>query len=64
MHTWLARLFCLLAVLGSFGFSQRRDPLEYVLILESAERVKMLQVDRVIEALNIEPGQRIADLGA
>jgi ubiquinone/menaquinone biosynthesis C-methylase UbiE len=64
MHTWLARLFCLLVVLGSFGFSQRRDPLEYVLILESAERVKMLQVDRVIQALNIEPGQRIADLGA
>ena len=64
MSTWLARLFCLLVVLGSFVLSQRRDPLEYILILESAERVKMLQVDRVIQALNIEPGQRIADLGA
>lgn len=64
MSTWLARLYCLLVVLGSFVLSQRRDPLEYILILESAERVKMLQVERVIEALNIEPGQHIADLGA
>jgi ubiquinone/menaquinone biosynthesis C-methylase UbiE len=53
-----------LVVLVSFVFPQRRDPLEYVQILESAERVKKLQVERVIEALNIEPGQRIADLGA
>ena len=64
MCRWLTRLFCLSVFLGSFVFPQRRDPLEYVQILESAERVKKLQVERVIEALNIEPGQRIADLGA
>ncbi len=64
MSTWLARLSCLLVVLGSFVLPQRKDPLEYIQILESAERVKKLQVERVIEALNIEPGQRIADLGA
>ncbi len=44
--------------------SQRRDPLEYVRILESAERVRKLQVDRVIDALNVQPGQKVADLGA
>lgn len=43
---------------------QRRDPLEYVRIMESAERVKKLQVARVIEQLQLEKGQRIADLGA
>lgn len=64
MFTWLARLLCLLAILSSFALSQRRDPLEYIQILESAERVKKLQVERVIEALGVEPGQRVADLGA
>lgn len=64
MCTRLTRLSFLLVVLVGFVFPQRRDPLEYVQILESAERVKKLQVERVIEALNIEPGQRIADLGA
>ncbi|MFZ0428509.1 MAG: class I SAM-dependent methyltransferase [Acidobacteriota bacterium] len=44
--------------------SQRRDPLEYIRILESAERVRKLQVDRVIDALKVQPGQKIADLGA
>jgi len=44
--------------------SQRRDPLEYIRILESAERVKKLQVDRVVEELGIQPGDRVADLGA
>ena len=44
--------------------SQRRDPLEYIRILESAERVRKLQVDRVISTLDVQPGQKIADLGA
>jgi ubiquinone/menaquinone biosynthesis C-methylase UbiE len=43
---------------------QRRDPLEYIRILESAERVKKLQVDRVVTKLGIQPGDRVADLGA
>ena len=64
MFRWLTQLSCLLVIVGSFVFPQRRDPLEYVQILESAERVKKLQVERVIKALDIEPGQRIADLGA
>jgi ubiquinone/menaquinone biosynthesis C-methylase UbiE len=40
------------------------DPLEYVRILESAERVRKLQVERVVELLNAQPGDRVADLGA
>lgn len=44
--------------------SQRRNPLEYIRILESAERVRKLQVDRVISTLDVQPGQKIADLGA
>ncbi|MFN7947964.1 MAG: class I SAM-dependent methyltransferase [Blastocatellia bacterium] len=41
-----------------------RTPDEYVKLLESERRVSELQVDRVIEALKIKPGQKIADLGA
>ncbi|HUG44125.1 MAG TPA: methyltransferase domain-containing protein [Acidobacteriota bacterium] len=44
--------------------AQNRDPLRYIQILESAERVKRLQVDRVIEELQLREGQVVADLGA
>ena len=40
------------------------DPLEYVRILESAERVRKLQINRVVEVLNVQPNDRVADLGA
>lgn len=42
----------------------RRDPDEYIKLLEGERRVAGLQVARVIEALQIKPGQRIADLGS
>lgn len=45
-------------------FGAQDDPLEYVRILESAERVRKLQVDRVIDRLDPRPGDKIADLGA
>jgi ubiquinone/menaquinone biosynthesis C-methylase UbiE len=44
--------------------AQQRDPREYQKVLENPERVASLQVDRVVEALAIQPGMRIADLGA
>jgi len=56
-------MMTVLALSGSLS-SQRRDPLEYIQILESADRVKKLQVDRVIEALNVKAGEAVADLGA
>lgn len=57
----VATVFLLAA---SPAFGQRRDPLEYIRIMESADRVRMLQVDRVIRTLNLEKGQVVADLGA
>ncbi len=43
---------------------QDRTPEEYIKLLESERRLSGLQVDRVVEALKLQPGQRIADLGA
>jgi|SRR5262245_13074443 len=37
---------------------------EYVKLLESERRVEGLQINKIIEALKIKPGQRICDLGA
>lgn len=42
----------------------RRDPVEYIKLLEGERRIAGLQVARVIEALQIKAGQRIADLGS
>lgn len=43
---------------------QKRDPEEYTRLLESERRVELLQVDRVIETLKIQAGQKVADIGA
>ena len=43
---------------------QRRDAEEYIKLLESERRIEGLQVDRVVEALRLNPGQKIADLGS
>ncbi len=51
-------------LLGAQQAQQRRDPQEYIKRLEAEQRVKELQVDRVVETLKISPGQKIADLGA
>ncbi len=41
-----------------------RTPDEYIKLLESETRIEGLQVNRVIESLNVKPGQRVADIGA
>jgi cyclopropane fatty-acyl-phospholipid synthase-like methyltransferase len=51
-------------LLGAQQAQQRRDPQEYIKRLESEQRVKDLQIDRVVETLKISPGQKVADLGA
>jgi cyclopropane fatty-acyl-phospholipid synthase-like methyltransferase len=51
-------------LLGAQQAQQRRDPQEYIKRLEAEQRVKELQVDRVVETLKISPGQKVADLGA
>jgi ubiquinone/menaquinone biosynthesis C-methylase UbiE len=43
---------------------QQRDPVEYAKLLEGAERVEKLQVPRVIEALGVKPGMKVADIGS
>ncbi len=43
---------------------ERRDADEYIKLLESERRIEGLQVDRVVEALALKPGQKAADLGS
>jgi len=64
MGGWLPKIAGLLLLLVGQSVSQRRDPLEYIRILESAERVKKLQVEKVISVLDVKPGEKVADLGA
>lgn len=44
--------------------AENRNPLEYIQILESAERVKGLQVERVIQNMDLHPGEIVADIGS
>jgi ubiquinone/menaquinone biosynthesis C-methylase UbiE len=43
---------------------QQRDPEQYAKFLESSERVAHMEVDRVVTALHLQPGQTVADLGS
>ncbi len=43
---------------------ERRDPDEYIKLLESERRIEGLQVDRVVESLKIRAGGKVADLGS
>jgi cyclopropane fatty-acyl-phospholipid synthase-like methyltransferase len=59
----------LLPVLSTILFvaqasQQRRDPVSYIKTLESEQRVKGLQVERVVDVLKISPGDKVADLGS
>ncbi len=51
-------------LLGAQQTQQRRDAQSYIKQLEAEERVKGLQVDKVVETLKISLGQKVADLGA
>jgi ubiquinone/menaquinone biosynthesis C-methylase UbiE len=44
--------------------AQQRDPEQYARMLESRERVEHMQVERVVAALGLTPGQTVADLGS
>lgn len=44
--------------------AQQRDPKQYQQTLENPDRLSALQVDRVVAALGLSPGVRVADLGA
>ncbi|HET9530539.1 MAG TPA: class I SAM-dependent methyltransferase [Blastocatellia bacterium] len=64
MKTWKALTIALSVALIGAQAQQRRDPQEYIKLLESERRVENLQVDRVVDTLEIKPGQRVADIGA
>ncbi len=49
---------------GDVAAGQQRTPEEYARFLEGAERVARMQVSRVVLALELEPGQRVADIGS
>jgi ubiquinone/menaquinone biosynthesis C-methylase UbiE len=44
--------------------AQQRTPEEYAKFLEGAERVARMQVPRVVEALELKPGMKVADVGS
>ena len=60
----VSTLGVLLALLLAAPLAQQRDPKQYQQTLENPERVAALQVDRVVASLGVQPGMRIADLGA
>jgi cyclopropane fatty-acyl-phospholipid synthase-like methyltransferase len=43
---------------------QERTPEEYAKFLEGAERVARMQVPRVVAALQLKPGMKVADIGS
>jgi arsenite methyltransferase len=42
----------------------QRTPEEYAKFLEGADRVARMQVNRVVSALDVKPGMRVADIGS
>ena len=54
---------CLTAIAQSSP-QQQRTPEEYATFLEGAERVARMQVPRVVEALGVTPGMKVADIGS
>lgn len=57
-------LFLAILLLALAPGWQQRDPLQYIEILESADRVRKLQVDRVIDQLGVGSGSIVADVGS
>lgn len=53
-----------IACCAAVAIAQQRSPEEFAKFLEGAERVQRMQVPRVVEALELTPGMRVADLGA
>jgi arsenite methyltransferase len=54
---------CLTAIAQSQP-QQQRTPEEYAKFLEGAQRVARMQVPRVVEALGVTPGMKVADIGS
>jgi ubiquinone/menaquinone biosynthesis C-methylase UbiE len=53
-----------MAVLALAQEQRHQSSLESILRLDSPERAERMQVSRVVEALRLAPGQKLADIGA
>lgn len=53
-----------LVVLSLAAQAQQRSPAEYAKFLEGADRVARMQVPRVVSALELKPGMKVADVGS
>jgi cyclopropane fatty-acyl-phospholipid synthase-like methyltransferase len=61
---FLLTFTAILLLTGVAAAQERRTAEEYIKLLEGERRVSGLQVARVVDALNLKPGQRICDLGS
>ena len=62
---WMTSFAAAILFVGGVAAQQaQRDPRQYQQTLENPDRVAALQVDRVVAALGVTSGMRVADLGA
>ena len=54
----------LVLIVGLLAQAQQRTPEEYAKFLEGADRVARMQVPRVVSALELRPGMKVADIGS
>lgn len=64
LHKLLFLSFAFFLFTGPAAAQERRTAAEYIQVLETERRVSGLQVARVVDALNLKPGQHICDLGS
>jgi ubiquinone/menaquinone biosynthesis C-methylase UbiE len=57
-------IFVWLSFLPGFSQDHHQSSRESIQRLDSAERSERMQVSRVVEALHLTPGQKVADIGA
>ena len=60
----VAACFLMLATASGLAQLASRPVDEWIKVLDSPERLADLQIDRVVAALNLRPGEVVADLGA
>ena len=62
----LRAILAWVVIAGTLASAQQaqRTPEEYAKFLEGADRVARMQVPRVVDALGVKPGMKVADLGS
>src|SRR5262245_18468001 len=62
-HRLLVRALAVLLTVASLS-AQQRNPQQYAQTLDNPDRVAGLHVDKVVAALDLKPGMKVADLGS